>query len=79
MSRSLSSLRAGLLGLAFVGAMGFGVTQAFAGPAAPATRFACSQIGTYFDNTCDASCISRGYDFGFCSNGVCTCRKLTPP
>lgn len=32
MSRSLSYLRRGLLGLAFLGSLGFGVTQAFAKP-----------------------------------------------
>lgn len=32
MSRSLSYLRRGLLGIAFVGSLGFGATQAFATP-----------------------------------------------
>lgn len=32
MSRSLSYLRRGLLGIAFVGSLGFGATQAFASP-----------------------------------------------
>lgn len=38
MSRSFSYLCQGLLGIAFVGAMGFGATQAFAGPAASQGR-----------------------------------------
>ena len=39
MSRSLSYLRRGLFGIAFVGSMSFGVTQALAGPATAAASY----------------------------------------
>lgn len=56
MSRSLSYLRRGLLGIAFVGSLGFGVAQAFAGPAtAPSSRLHCTPMECYAQ--CEGLCI----------------------
>lgn len=64
MSRSLSYLRRGLLGIAFVGSLGYGATQALAAPPqVPVARFCeawcndyCEQQGQMgtcrFDGTC---------------------------
>ena len=54
MSRSLSYLRRGLLGIAFVGSLGFGASQAFAeSKAGPATATRFCPIGYY---ECCMSC-----------------------
>ena len=48
MSRSLSYLRRGLLGIALAGSLGFGATQAFAEPkAGPATGMRSCPVGYY--------------------------------
>ncbi len=75
MSRSLSYLRRGLLGIAFVGSLGFGATQAFGSP----------------NRTQGVTCDVTGYDYpsyycqfamrcdygGWCSSyGSCNCGDL---
>ncbi len=71
MSRSLSNLRRGLFGIAFVGSLGFGATQAFGSP----------------NQARGGNCIPKGYDYstpvcgsgcyrqiGYCdTSGVCHC------
>ena len=54
MSRSLSYLRRGLLGIAFVGSMGFGVSQALAAPVS-AKVAACTAEER---STCRSTCLS---------------------
>lgn len=63
MSRSLSNLRRGLLGIAVVGSLGFGVTQAFAAPAQASKRNMCSRE---MDAYCDYSCGLDGLR-GYCN------------
>lgn len=68
MSRSLSYLRRGLLGISIVGSLGFGVTQAFATPATNAQAGYCTQqeqVDCYMD------CRSVGL-VGYC-NGETGC------
>lgn len=74
MSRSLSYLRGGFLGLAVVGALGFGASQAFGSPDQ-------ARVGT---------CPAMGYDYaygpcgfgcpngrGYCSeSGICRCGDI---
>ncbi len=78
MSRSLSYLRRGLLGIAFVGSMGFGVTQAWGSPnpleRGPITVATCEDLGyDYPDAFCNFGyCGSQGG--GYCSaGGYCRC------
>ncbi len=55
MSRSLSYLRRGLLGIAFVGSLGFGASQAFAdSKAGPATAMLSCSIG---ETLCCSTCM----------------------
>lgn len=70
MSRSLKHLRGGLLGLAFVGTMGFGATQALATPEPSSATSVCVQA------VCAAGCIAKGYDGGRCYDGSCSCYRL---
>ena len=58
MSRSLSNLRRGLLGIAFLGSLGFGATQAFADPSPQARRAYCSSGAEI--RACLNSCQSQG-------------------
>jgi hypothetical protein len=83
MSRSLSHLRRGLLGVAVAGSLGFGATQAFAGPSAQAQRLPwCDPSDTsgYYDGVCTRACQRHGYAYGYCQqegpspdNGICAC------
>ena len=66
MSRSLSYLRRGLLGIAFVGSLGFGVTQALAGPATTASSY-CEP------NECWNYCMGTGQ-----GEGICTADPYSP-
>jgi|GEM_PF-1852619 len=78
MNRSCTSFRRSLLALSFVGAMGFGATQAAAAP--EQARFqSCpwSPNGPQFDDNCNYDCIRRGFDFGYCENGQCACTDLS--
>lgn len=73
MSRSLSNLRYGLLGIAFVGSLGFGTSQVFATPPGAETARACSP---YQDAVCRDRCRSQGADSGECDPmfaGGCRC------
>ncbi|MEW5930420.1 MAG: hypothetical protein AB1941_23415 [Gemmatimonadota bacterium] len=78
MGRSLFYLRRGLLGFAFVGCMGFGVTQAFAA----GNPMLINQTCNFNDpegslQVCGAACYEAGYSYGFCSQyGYCECRKV---
>ncbi len=73
MSRLLSYLRRGLLGIAFVGSLGFGATQAFASPEVARTE-SCELSGSPYIPThnCDQSCPWIG---GYCDgrSWECTC------
>ena len=84
MSRSLPHLRRALLGIAVAGSLGFGATQAFAGPAgALAMRLPwCDPTDTsgYYDGVCTRACQRQGYAYGYCQqegpspdNGICAC------
>ncbi|MBV9772602.1 MAG: hypothetical protein JO040_01545, partial [Gemmatimonadetes bacterium] len=68
MSRSLSNLRRGLLGIAFAGAMGFGVTQAFATSTRIASPAVCQATGyNYVPSTGCPGCLFGGYCNGVSS------------
>ncbi len=76
MSRSLLYLRRGLLGIAFVGSLGFGVTQAFATPQPGSARSgSCpwSPNGPYFYGPCDDYCRGQNAEWGYCDSGSCIC------
>jgi hypothetical protein len=62
MSRSLRYLRRGLLGIAFVGSLGFGVSAAFAQPEVPNRERECGpgQVD------CCGVCISKYQFCGLC-------------
>ena len=71
MRLSLFHLRRGLLGLAFVGSLGFGVTQAFATPDL-ARSGSCEPTGyKYIPDDCPEC----GGEFGYCDgiNEYCVC------
>lgn len=68
MSRSRSYLRRGLLGIVFVGSLGFGATQALAKPQVEAGPKYC------FPGPCNRSCVNSGFASGACADGVCTCQ-----
>jgi hypothetical protein len=74
MSRSFSHLRRALFGLAFVGSLGFGATQALASPeAARAPRYCPVGPGgqPYYSDYCGFYC---AYGVGYCNEvGVCRC------
>ena len=67
MSRSLSYLRRGLLGIALMGSLGFGATQALAAPPrVPQARFC-------VEEWCNEYCEQQGL-MGTCRfNGTCWC------
>lgn len=79
MSRSIFNLRQWILGIAFVGAMGFGASQAFATAELAASDGTCpfSASGPYFYQPCDEYCWGLGYSYGYCENGSCVCGGLT--
>lgn len=67
MMRSMRTVRRGVLGLAFAGAMGFGASQALASPAPRAAEQSC-------DTLCNRVCRAAGFIGGFCGDGVsCSC------
>jgi len=67
MMRTIRTVRRGVLGLAFAGAMGLGASQALASPAAPAAEASC-------DTVCNRVCRAAGFIGGFCGDGVsCSC------
>lgn len=77
MSRSLSYLRRGLLGIAFVGSLGFGVTQALASPPAPSWPSNCSASEI---EACETHC-AQTYAFGQCKKSLsgdvtCICHYM---
>lgn len=81
MSRSLSYLRRGLLGTAFVGSLGFGITQAVAAPrAAPPIPVACNPYDPFAFEYCSEKCYEYGYGPGTCSRvtGHCECGRRLP-
>jgi hypothetical protein len=73
MSRSLSFPRRGLLGIAFVCSLGFGATQAFAGP--EQSRQTCTATGyDYATPECGAGCYRN---IGYCDyRGYCRCGQV---
>lgn len=67
MSRSLSYLRRGLLGIAFVGALGFGASQALAAPPQVSQARSCIDY-------CYTQCWEMGWEGGYCTyTGACFC------
>lgn len=75
MSRSLSFLRRGFLGIAFVGALGFGATQALASPRAaggPDDPYCpIDDAGPYYSSYCSMGCPEG---IGYCGmDGRCHC------
>jgi hypothetical protein len=80
MSRSLSYLRRGLLGIAFVGSLGFGATQAFGSPM-QAREGTCEQTGGPYippGGTYDpcGHCLGGGFCDG--RNSECVCFEYEP-
>lgn len=68
MGRSLSYLCRGFLGIAFVGSLGFGASQAFAAPSqAPQERAWCDEA------YCDDYCGRMGWDGQCTRGGACQC------
>jgi hypothetical protein len=67
MSRSLSCLRRGLLGIAFAGSLGFGVKQAFATPPAATSYYYCTP------ESCDVGCFEYNGTRGWCDGWNCWC------
>jgi hypothetical protein len=76
MSRSLSYLRRGLLGLASVGSLGFGATQALASP--DIARSGSCQLTwyEYYSLECNAECWQYG---GYCDGVNTECICFGPP
>jgi hypothetical protein len=71
MSRSLSNLRRGLLGIAFVGSLGFGVTQAFASPKRADVKYCAPYGAPYYSDYCGAGCFGN---IGYCAEDAqCRC------
>jgi hypothetical protein len=72
MSRSLSRLRRGLLGIAFAGSMGLGVTQAFANSDKVNDAGTCPRTGEdYPSGLCGFRCANP---YAYCSaEGYCIC------
>jgi hypothetical protein len=75
MNRPLSSLSRGLLGLAFVGSLGFGATQSFATPDPQARAGSCERTGyAYRPAEGCLECPRGGYCDG--SSEYCVCITL---
>lgn len=71
MSRSIQRIRGLVLGAGVAGALGFGASQALAGPAAaPGATQTCVAA------VCAGQCLLRGYDRSVCRDGVCICYRL---
>ena len=71
MSRSLLYLRRGLLGIAFVGSLGFGATQAFGSPNQTRTGYCPPKGYDYSTPICGSGCYRQ---IGYCDySGVCHC------
>lgn len=74
MSRSLSYLRRGLLGIAFVGSLGFGATQAFGTPSRAPGAACTPKPYEYTSAYCGLGCPGGA---GYCSTaGVCVCGRI---
>lgn len=75
MGRSLTRLRAGLLGLAVAGSLGFGSTQALAGPQQQARVQTCPDSGyDYYYAPCAYGCPRQQ---GYCAaGGICRCGNI---
>ena len=67
MREIMQQVRGGVLGLAVVGALGFGASQALAEPAPRAAADSCETL-------CNRVCRAAGFVGGFCGDGVsCSC------
>jgi hypothetical protein len=73
MNRSSTNVRRALLALAFVGALGFGATQAVAAPEQARTATCSETSGSEIDYSCARECRRMGYYWGTCDGGVCSC------
>lgn len=67
MSRSFSYLRRGLLGVAVVGSLGFGASQALAAPPQASHQRVC------YEAYCDDYCWRNWFATGQCSGQACYC------
>jgi hypothetical protein len=76
MSRSLSYLRRGLLGIAVVGSLGFGATQAWGSPSVFSNDGTCpyDSMGPYKYRPCNEYCGGSAY-----CDGVSSCVCVTFP
>jgi hypothetical protein len=74
MDITLRHLRRGLLGIAFVGSLGFGATQALASPDPSRIRY-CTDLGTdYYTSYCAYGCPGNR---GYCQmGGRCVCGEM---
>jgi len=80
MSRSLSYLRRGLLGIFFVGSMGFGVKEVFAKELWVGISEGCEVGDPTADQFCTDTCYyTYGFMRGRCNSttGACECRYPT--
>ncbi len=76
MSRSLSYLRRGLLGIAFVGSLGFGATQAFGSPNREPAVY-CEATGYDYPSAYCQSMLGCQWGGGYCTFwGICECGML---
>lgn len=67
MMRSMRTMRRGVLGLAFAGALRFGASQALASPAPQPAEQSC-------DTLCSRVCRTAGFRGGFCGDDLtCGC------
>jgi hypothetical protein len=77
MSRSLTYLRWGFLGIAFTASMGFGVSQAFGNDLYEEIGYACDTGDPGRHSYCIGVCYEWGYMRGRCGDtGYCQCRLL---
>ena len=76
MSRSIRTARAALLSLAVTGALGFGASQAFAGPSATSACSVSYAAGScHTRKQCADLCAALGTNpaFSECRDGCCYC------
>lgn len=74
MDSRLSYLRRGLLGIAFVGSLGFGATQALASPEQGRVKYCEDRGGDYYTPVCAYGCPGNS---GYCRDGgVCVCGEI---
>jgi hypothetical protein len=74
MKRSFGILRQGVIAAAFVGALGFGSAQAFAGVRMAPPEYICVPNDQYrSDIRCNNNCVSGGHSGGACNSSYTSC------